>query len=240
MSRKPQEHRSSANPPSQRPDAGQRLDDLTELLIRLDAAREHERQNLAEQLHGKVVSSLSAIKMECDWLMRARKGDEESLRRMARVSETLLETIQFTRRVIDQLWPAIVEHLGLAAAVKQQLADFQSRTKAQVRASISDAVDRVPQSHAITLYRLVQQALSHYSESQPVPQLGLTLHTAGNDVELQVEDLTPDGQALAAMSADSDALMLIEERVGRLGGQFEIGNTARGATRVRVSLPLPG
>jgi signal transduction histidine kinase len=240
MSKKPQERDARPALPTERHTAGERLDELTELLIRLDAAREHERQKLAEQLHSKVVSSLSAVKMECDWLVRARKADEETVRRMARVCDTLAETIQFTRRVIDQLWPAIVEHLGLAAAVKQQIADFQSRTKAEVRADVDDDVDRVPQGHAITLYRLVQQTLLHYTESDPPPQLALTLRRMNGGIELGVEDLTAQGRALAAMSSDSDALALIEERVQRLGGQFEIRNATRGGMRVYVSLPLSG
>src|ERR1700675_3624677 len=103
----------------------ERLEQVTDLLHGLDSLRDQERMHMSRELHDTLVSTLSATKLECDWLLRAQPASAaENQRRLSRVSGSLAEAIGFTRRVIDQLWPAAVQHLGLEAAIQGQLADL--------------------------------------------------------------------------------------------------------------------
>ena len=207
----------------------QHVEQLRLLLSRVDAAHDAQRQTLARELHHKVVGSLSALKMECDWLLRPQRTDDTMRPRLQRLSEELGATIQFTRHLINELWPAIVGHLGLSSAVQQQLADTRSRTDASIELVVEGDVDHMPEARAIELYRLVQQVLDQ-CEAQPrsVREAHISLRRKGAAVELHIE--------LDAAGLPDDALLLAAERVSRVGGRLAKGVTSQGKSSIDVVL----
>src|SRR5215207_7569753 len=140
--------------------AEQALEELRRLLARLDAAHEAQCQTIAHELHQKVVGSLSAVKMQCDWLLRRERTDDAVRARLQQLSEQVSDTIQYTRHLIGEVWPAIVGHLGLSSAIQQQVADTRTRSAITIEVAIDDDVDDINEESAITLYRLTQLALA--------------------------------------------------------------------------------
>lgn len=221
----------SVNARSTEPTAAERLEQFRLLLSRVDAAHDAQRQTLARELHHKVVGSLSALKMECDWLLRPQRGDDAVRPRLQRLGEELGATIQFTRQLINELWPAIVGHLGLSSAIQQQVADTSSRTDASIEVSIEGDVDDMPETRAIALYRLVQHVLDQCEGEQPrVRQAQIVLRRKGAAVELHIE--------LDAAVAPDDTLLVAQERVSRLGGQLMTGASEKGGSCIDVVLPV--
>ncbi|MEO8626569.1 MAG: hypothetical protein ABI612_00505 [Betaproteobacteria bacterium] len=210
-------------------DPQQRLEELIALMMRLETARDHERRQLASDLHGRVVSTLSASKMECDWLVRPGKSAEDMARGLARISESLAQTIQYTRLAIDRLFPAIVEHLGFSAAIKQQVAEFNQGADADVELSIDERADAIPPDHAIALYRLLQQVLAQITAGGD-SKIRIGVSRSANGVELHIAGQRTDGAAVDLLPPDSDAFLLMQERVWRSGGQLHM--TADGGTSV--------
>jgi signal transduction histidine kinase len=207
-----------------------RLEDLKRLLWRVDLAHDAQRQALARELHHKVVGSLSAVKMECDWLQRPQRADAAIGPRLQRLSEQLGQTIEFTRQLIHELWPAIVGHLGLSSAIQEQVAEVKSRTAAAIEVEIEGDVDDIPEAAAVTLYRLIQQVLERCeAQAAQVLEARITLRRAGPKIELHIE--------LDAALAVDDAWLLTQERVARLGGQFSRGAGQPGRSYIDVVLP---
>src|SRR5262249_19695726 len=90
---------SKRNSAAREPDA-KRIDHVTALLHQLDSARDREHKLLARELHDTLIASLSATKLECDWLLRAQPSSEAHKQRLSRMSASLSDAIQFTRGVI--------------------------------------------------------------------------------------------------------------------------------------------
>jgi signal transduction histidine kinase len=215
----------------------ERTEQLADLLHRLDGLRDQERKHLSRELHDTLVSTLSAAKLECDWLLRAQPANETEHRsRLSRVSGSLAEAIQLTRRVIDQLWPAAVQHLGLVAAVQGQLADLRSRRGVEVQPDVQGDLGTLPEVHAMVLYRAVQDALRSAEDASP-PRIQLTLRRSNKGVELQL--------ALPSIAARRDSPLsqldgaLMRERVLRLRGEYLLADDGEGTVRLRLFLPLP-
>lgn len=207
-----------------------RIEQLRSLLARVDAEHDEQRGRLARELHHKVVGSLSAAKMECDWLLRAPHAADALRPRLQRLSDELGETIQFTRRVIGALWPAIVTHLGLATAIQQQLADVRGRCSAAIDLQVDGDADGITDAPAILLYRLAEQVLAACeAESFKVGHARLVLRRLGMQAQMTAE--------LDAELPRDDNWLLIEERVARMGGVFTWERTAAGATRIDAVLP---
>jgi len=215
-----------------------RVEELTELLHRLDTTRDQERKQLSRELHDTLVGTLSATKLECDWLLRSSNPAEaESKRRLASVSQSLTDAILFTRRLIDQLWPAVIQHLGLVTAIRHQLSELHSRSGLDVQVDTEGDVDALPELHALTLYRAVQETLECCLRQEPQSQVRLTLRRSGDGIELQIAQ---DGGAnrLEHRAARFDSL-LVRERVLRLGGEILLANEGEGRVCLRLFLPLP-
>src|SRR5258705_2933461 len=79
------------NPPAKRDtdttkQSLERTEELTDLLHRLDSLRDQERMQLSRELHDTLVSTLSATKVECDWLVRRPVGETADRHRVLHAS----------------------------------------------------------------------------------------------------------------------------------------------------------
>ena len=216
----------------------ERVEQLTELLHGLDNLRDRERMQLSRELHDILVSTLSATKLECDWLLRAEPANEaENRNRLSRVSGSLAEAIQFTRQVIDRLWPAAVQHLGLVAAIQGQLTALRTRWGVEVQPDVQGDLETLPEVHAMTLYRAVQDTLKLSAEDASPPRVQLTLRRSNQGIELQLA-LPGTAERWASPASQLDCA-LMRERVLRLRGEYVLVDDGGGSVHLRLFLPLP-
>jgi signal transduction histidine kinase len=227
--------RPSADAPQQKPE---RTEQLADLLQRLDSLRDQERKHLSRELHDTLVSTLSATKLECDWLLREWPvGETENQRRLSRVSGSLAEAIQFTRQVIDQLWPAAVQHLGLVAAIQGYLAELRVRRGVDIQPDVQGDMETLPEVHAMTLYRAVQETLKLSAKDASPPRTHLMLRRSHKGIELQLALPTATHWDAPVCEQLDGALM--RERVLRLRGEYLLADDGEGTVRLRLFLPLP-
>lgn len=228
--------RSQPQPGASAPADG-RVEELTELLHQLDTTRDDERKLLSRSLHDTLVATLSATKMECDWLLRsATVAEPEVKRRLLRVSGSIGEAILFTRMVIDQLWPAVVHHLGLATALRHQLAELKTRSGLDLDADFDADVSALPEPHAMMLYRTVQEALEFCLQQKPPLQPRLLLRRTDAGIELKIEQ-GPTTRRRASQPAAFDGRML-RERAVHLGGECHLADGAQEQFQLRLFLPF--
>ena len=223
-------HEDASGPGAARNAEELRIEALRSLLARVDTAHEVQRERLARELHHKIVGSLSAAKMECDWLLRRERANDALRPRLQRLSDELGETIQYARRLIGELWPAIVGHLGLASAMQQEIADVRGCSAASIDLDIEGDVDGIGEAPAIALYRLTQQVVAGFTTDPPqLREARFNLRRTDGNVELHIQ--------LDAALAWDDAWLLLEERVAHLGGQLTWDQTRPGSTLIDVVLP---
>jgi len=203
---------------------------LSRLLCRVEAMHDAQSQALARELHQKVVGSLSAAKMECDWLLRPQLEAEALRARLQRLSAELGDTIQLTRRVIGELWPSIVGHLGLGSALAQIVAEARARSAGSIELHVEGDADGIAEVPAVALYRLLCEILERCSAEQARTfPLRIDLRRTPLQVEVHVE--------LDAERFGDDDFLLMEERVARLRGRFLKGTIKPGSSFIDVFIP---
>lgn len=210
------------------------------MLHQLDSLRDDERKLLSRDLHDTLVASLSATKMECDYLLRAGAGagmEPELRRRLSRVSGSLGEAIHYTRRVIDQLWPTAVDHLGLASALHSHVEEVRSRSGLAVRADVDAELGELPEAHSMMLYRTVVDALEFCARHNPPMRPDLQIRRRNGGIELTIANSDPSKDG-AATAKPFDAGML-RERALHLGGEFALGDSRGTQFQLRLFLPAP-
>ena len=114
-------------PASSRPPTRQRVDhpplaagpgDDARFAAWLQRTREAERAALARELHDELGAILTAARLDAAWLSAQPASHEPAIaQRLAALQQVLTQGIELKRRIIDDLHPTILTHLGLLAAL---------------------------------------------------------------------------------------------------------------------------
>lgn len=218
-------------------------EELRLLSASLTTAREEERRRVARELHDELGQRLSALKLDLRTLgLAAGAGGAGLADALASQLPPLLasvdDAIAATRRIAADLRPAMLDDLGLSAALEWLADGWGRRTGIQITLQ-ADAVDeRVSETAAITLYRIVQEALTNVARHAEARHVQVELGGHGEEFVVVVQD---DGRGIAPGDTDkrgASGLAGVRERARILGGAATLRNVAGGGCRLEVRLPV--
>ena len=217
---------------------------LRELTAHIQTVREEEKTRIAREIHDDLGGTLTALKIETYRLREQLAANGHTLPLLERVesmTQLLDHAVGVTRRVISDLHPAIIDDLGLAAALEWQAAQFQKRTGIAcevICAHDGDEETRLDKPRAINLFRIFQEALSNVARHSGATSVVAEFHQDDEEVMLSVSD---DGRGLPeghVIAQTSYGMRGMRERVAQLGGEIGFGRPSGGGLRVTVTLPL--
>ena len=201
-------------------------------------AREAERRRVARELHDELGQRLSVLKLDLAAALAQQAGGaapEASLEHLARGVD---EALAATRRIAADLRPAMLDDLGLSAALEWLADGWSRRTGITITVEGDPIDDTLTEAGAITVYRIVQEALTNVTRHAQARHAHIEVRRHGAELLVVVED---DGRGLAAGDTDkrgSSGLAGIRERARLLGGVATVGNRAGGGVRLAVRLPM--
>jgi len=209
---------------------------LTELAQHLQTAREDERSRLARDLHDELGALLTAAKLDVARLKsRITIHTPDITERLVHLNDTLNEGIALKRRIIEDLRPSSLSNLGLLAALEILGREFAERSGVQVKSEL-DAVTLKP-SGELTVYRLVQEALTNVAKYAQARQVVVTLRPRGRLAEIDVQD-NGVGFDTQVARPSTHGLLGMRYRVEAEGGRMNIQSTPGSGTRIHATLPL--
>ena len=107
----------------------QRTRELSELSGHLIRVAEEEKARLARDLHDELGASLTAMKFDVAYVAAKLKDSAPPLaERLQRAIDTLRHTFHLKQRLVQDLWPTMLEHVGLSAALLAHSNEFAFRT----------------------------------------------------------------------------------------------------------------
>jgi len=202
-------------------------------------AQDQERRRIARELHDGLGQNLAAAKMIADSLL-ARSNDKQKLQDL---SVILHDAVASTRSISHLLHPPLVDELGFVSAARSYLEGFSNRTGVQVQADLPDSNDRLPRDLELTLFRVLQEALTNIQRHSKSPTAEVQFRADGRTATLQVRD---HGVGLPAAtiknfnengSSVGVGLAGMKERVREHHGQFEIRSNSAG-TFISATFPI--
>jgi signal transduction histidine kinase len=222
-------------------DLAAREDLVRRLAERMLQVEEEERRRISSELHDEAGQSLLCIRLQLELLERSVPESCAPLKEGLSEARALTEkTIVEIRRLISALSPAVLEELGLAAALRHLAARLRRLHRAQVKLHVA-AVGDVPKQTACALYRLVQECLNNVARHSSATHVNISVTSADGRLRLCVED---DGVGFRVEEAlarpGSFGLAGMGERVTLLDGKFHVESQHGRGTRVLIELPIPG
>ena len=192
------------------------------LHLQLLEVQERERRTLARELHDELGQYLGTLRFDLHALADATIADPAAARAaLLERARTTLNHLQGTvRTLIGQLRPPALDTLGLEAALEQLVHGWQLRLPdTRLELHCTTVPEGLAELHAITLFRLTQEALTNLARHARASQARLQVHCVdGQRLVWSVED---DGVGFDPAGVHSGlGLVSMSERVEAVGGRF--------------------
>jgi len=202
----------------------------------INQGQEDERRRLARELHDETLQSLIALRQRIQLAqMKVKKGKmQEALAELETLSSNSIEEL---RRLTRALRPITLEDFGLVAALKM-LAEESSQEELEVKFSLQGKEARLNPSVEMSLFRVVQEALSNVTRHAEATLARIELGFQPGSVSVQVSDngkgFTPPRTPAEFAQAGHYGLLGMYERIELIGGKLSIQSQPGGTTLVVV------
>ena len=218
-------------------DIARRTQELSSLAAFLQTHYEREKQSLARELHDQLGGILTPAKMDLAWL-QARLGDDPQYgTRLARLSAMIDQGIDLKRRIIENLRPSLLDHLGFAAAVQWYLDEACGAAGIACKVTISQ-LERLSSDLEIALYRVVQESVTNVIRHAQARNVELGIERTPAGLQVTVSD---DGVGISVLGRArklSHGLAGMTQRMRAIDGTLEISSVVGEGTRVEAFLPI--
>ena len=215
-------------------------EELRSLAASLLTAQEEERRRVSRELHDDVNQRLAVLAMGMQMLEdRLRLPAGKLQQELKSLEEQVGALSDDVRRIASDLHPSVVEHLGLAAALRQHCAQFTSREGIPVEFEEQDLPEDLAPELALCLYRIAQEALRNLARHSRATRGKVTVTGSAEAVELAVTD---DGVGFDPQSVRGGGglgLIGMEERARLAGGVLAISSSPGQGTRIEMRVPWP-
>jgi PAS domain S-box-containing protein len=213
-------------------------EELRALAASLIKAQEEERRRIARELHDDLNQQLAVLGLGLARLGR-ESADPETFRSELKRLEQLAACISDDlRRLSHQLHPSIIYHLGLPAALRNLIEEFQRGRSAPVTFEAGQFQHELPADVAAAIYRITQEALHNIAKHAPEAPVAVTLVPEGPELRLTIEDKGPGFHPEEARGRGGLGIISMKERTQILGGTFTIYSERGTGTRIDVRVPF--
>lgn len=212
-------------------------EELAAFAAEASGVREQEKARIARELHDELAQSLTALKMDTNWLREHLAQPELAAVKLDGMLALLDGAVASTRRIAADLRPLVLDDLGLVAAVEWLVQGFQQRHGIPCRLEIDESLD-LPEPFATGVFRIVQESLANVAKHARARRAQVRLAREGEAVVLAVVD---DGVGFAAdapRKPQSLGLPGLRERAQLLRGAVRVTSEPGRGTRVEARIPL--
>ena len=207
---------------------------LRHLSRRMLSIQEQERVRIAREVHDELGQALTAMKIDIQQLAKREPALAEPL---GGISRAVDNTVDLVRRIATDLRPAILDDLGVTAALEQQLRRLRESTGMQTTLTVAEEPE-LDMLTGVTLYRIAKEALANVVRHAEATEVAVGLAIENDSAVLEIRD---NGKGMTGEQIESKhalGLLGMRERAELLGGSVTIESEQGGGTCVRATLPM--
>jgi len=197
---------------------------------------EEERRRIGRELHDEAGQSLLLLRLQLE--MMERDAGAEMRPRLAEARGIAERTVEELRRIVAALSPAVLERLGLEAAIRQLGSRFRKMHPAALSVRISGAWDGLSPQFQEIIYRVAQESLQNIAKHSQATRVNLLLQSTDKNIRLSVSDNGAGFVKEAAFGKPmSFGLAGMRERARLLDGDLAIRSAPGKGVTVELKLP---
>jgi PAS domain S-box-containing protein len=224
--------------------AGAALDqtkhELRHLAASLMTAQEDEGRRIARELHDDLAQRLASVEIQLQHLRNQSGGTgSEWTADIDSVCRDIAAMSHDVRNLSHRLHPSALDDLGLEAALRQLVQEFERTAGLEIRMSAAlPLAARIPPAAATAVYRIAQEALRNVSKHAKQALVTVNVSATPEELRLMVHDDGPGFDASAARARGGLGLVTMRERAALAGGTLAVQSAPRDGTQIIVAVPL--
>ncbi len=217
----------------------QAQEDLRALTARLVELQESGMKELARELHDDLSQNLAALGREIETSLSpsaqsSRSQSEQAHEVWRRVTQLARDVHSMSQR----LHPAILDDLGLKAALTEQCWAFSEQTGIPVQFESAGESTRPAADVSLCFYRVAQEGLHNIAKHAGATSVHMTLSSSEEECTLRIEDNGQGFDPSEAKGKNALGLISMRERARLVNGNFTIRSEYGKGTMLEVSVAL--
>lgn len=217
----------------------QSLGQIRMLTGHLQEVREEERKNIARDIHDELGQQLTILKMDVAWIIKKLQNPGEILiAQLKGLLDTIDGTMKSVRRMCSELRPALLDDLGLIAAMEWQAREFEKNTGIIVELTLpAEALMLVPEIKT-GLFRIFQESLTNVARHAQAREVKVNLQEEDKSLVLNIGDNGKGFDTSILNEKSTLGILGMEERSLMMGGKYVIESEPGKGTTVKVTVPV--
>jgi len=209
-------------------------------------AEEEERRRIARELHDETSQALSGIALQLEALieMTAMSSNQDTgfVAGLKKVQSLTVQVHNEVSRIISNLHPALLDTLGLVAAIRQHAESRLQPLNINVLIEVKGVERRFPPDVEAALFRAVQGAIGNIIQHSKAKNASIVLVYQPDELLMSISD---DGQGFDVSkvtdveeSGRGRGLFSMRERIGFLGGTSGVESEIGVGTTLWAKIPI--
>ena len=212
---------------------------LQSLSRRLVEVQEGERRAIARELHDEASQSLTALKVGLSLVEKEIETPESLLVHLAELKQLADNIMEALHRLAMGLRPASLDYLGLVVALEQLVKENDRRYDMDVhfKAVNFPPEVRLPDTVEISVYRVVQEALTNAARHANARNIDVILEYRAEKIVLLVEDNGIGFNLSQVPQTGHLGLIGMQERAQMIGATLHIESEPGCGTIIVMEVP---
>lgn len=199
--------------------------------------QEGERQRIARDLHDRLGSILSMVKVHfksvedhIEELKTSNKSQYE------KANQLLDDACDEVRKISHNIASGVLTKFGLVAALEDLKETLEESKKVKVEFIAHGLYDRLENNIEITIYRIIQELVSNILKHAEAENITIQIINREKDLYISVED---DGKGFDTERKDHRGMGLknVTTRVDSLDGELYVDSTIDKGTSLSITIP---
>ena len=194
--------------------------------------QEEERRRISQELHDDLGQRLALLEINISQLEQ-RPLPRDVRDGLTSARELIAELDKDIHRICYQLYPVVLEKLGLVVALRSLCQEFSQMTGVSVTFNTNAPKD-IPANLSLCLYRITQEALHNVGKHAQAKEAKVSLREIVDRLEVVVTDSGIGFDPFLSRQRSGFGLIAIEERVKNAGGHCSIKSSPCEGTEVKA------
>lgn len=204
----------------------------------LNDTLEEERTRIAREIHDELGQQMAGIKMSFSALKQYCLDNEKARQLLERIIIDSEATIRSIRKITLQLRPALIDSMGLFAAIEWVVSEFGLRTGIACETKKIESPDMdYDKKISISFFRVCQEALTNIAKHAQASQVLVSLSHHADSLSMIISDngvgITGDREKNMGMG-----LLGMRERAQLIGAKLSMSAGVLQGTEVSLTIQL--
>lgn len=201
--------------------------------------QEEERKRIATDLHDRLGSMLSTVKLLFSGLeTKLDKAQQENALQYEKASSLLDDAVTEVRRISHNMNTGMVMSFGLETALQELCESIHSSGLIECKLLAYGMEERLPQATEIGVYRIVQELFSNILKHAKAKNVTIQLTRTEQSLNLMIEDDGVGFDVAEKLKSGGMGLKNLQARAAKLNGTYHIDSSPGRGTISIVEIPI--